>query len=164
MAIAVSLDELVKASRRIVFATPVSSYSRWETLGDQRRIVTFTTLRVDEPVEDDSSSTEHVVRTLGGRVGNLGQIVHGEPLFIKNQPGLLFLRDGQKADEGLRFVAVRAQGHYLLQADTKGIIRVRPSPNRAELVQRGTSAIQVLSNRTVPEARALVLETLKHAR
>src|SRR5687768_4641577 len=76
---ALSLSELVKRSRFAVLATALSQESSWQQVGDSRRIVTTTRTRVDELVTGEKPETSEIlVRTLGGRVGKIGQMVEGE--------------------------------------------------------------------------------------
>ena len=70
---AIDLSELVRASQIVVVGTAVESHAQWETLGKQRRIVTYTRVRVDQQVAGAPASGDVWVRTLGGRVGNIGQ-------------------------------------------------------------------------------------------
>ena len=44
------LEELVRRSTHIVRGKPLEAYSEWARFGDERRIVTYTRLRVDEPL------------------------------------------------------------------------------------------------------------------
>ena len=79
VAIAASLEDLARASTVIARVTPVERTSAWE----DGRIVTTTRVRVDEVVAGSvaGSTRELRVRTLGGRVDTIGQIVEGEASF-----------------------------------------------------------------------------------
>ncbi|HLV22757.1 MAG TPA: hypothetical protein VKZ49_17825 [Polyangiaceae bacterium] len=152
---AIGLEELVSASDTVLLATPLSSESRWEVVARRRRIVTYTRVRVDEALVADPKSTEELVRTLGGRVGDIGQVVHGEAVLGVAERSVLFL--GRPTEQGARVVTAMAQGHYPLLADPKGALRLRPSPRLGELLERkGQSAVDLLSGRSLPEATRLI--------
>ena len=86
-----SLKELVQQSRTVVVATPLGGSSSWERVGGSRRIVTRTRIRVDQLVRgQDPDSSEMVVRTLGGSVGKIGQLVEGQAELRAGQSTLLF--------------------------------------------------------------------------
>jgi len=155
-ALAVSLDELVSRSRGIFFGRPLDAHSRWEDVGGGRRIVTYTRVEVEEPLEGELDS-EYLVRTLGGKVGDIGQIVHGEALLRVGEDNLLFLR---KTRDGAHVVTARAQGQYPLMDDDRGTRRLSRSPRVAHLVNEENSAAHVLVGRTTSEARRLVLDAL----
>jgi hypothetical protein len=88
---ALTLPELVRQTERVVLATPLQAESRWETVGRARRIVTYTRLRVDETLHGSQAESEVMVRTLGGKVGKIGQIVHGEALLSPHEQSVLFI-------------------------------------------------------------------------
>jgi len=155
-ALAASLDELVKRSDQIFFGRPLQASSRWADVGAGRRIVTYTTVQVEEPLEGDAQA-EYVVRTLGGKVGDVGQLVHGEASLRIGEDNLIFLH---RARNGDHVVTARAQGQYPLRADDRGTRRLRQSPRIAYLVNDEKSAAHVLVGRTVSEARRVVLDAL----
>ena len=155
-ALAASLDELVKRSQQIFFGRPLEASCRWTDVGAGRRIVTYTTVQVEEPLEGDVQA-EYVVRTLGGKVGDVGQLVHGEAMLRIGEDNLIFLR---RARNGDHVVTARAQGQYPLRADDRGTRRLLRSPRVADLVNDEESAAHVLVGRTVPQARRIVLEAL----
>src|SRR5690606_13537166 len=94
----------------VLLGEAVESYSQWETVGQRRRIVTFTRVLVAEGVLGNPE-LEVLVQTLGGRVGKIGQIVHGEAVLKLRERSLLFLQD---SSEGITRVTAMAQGHYRL--------------------------------------------------
>ena len=155
---AVTLPELVRASARAVVATTLSAKGRFEQVGGRRRIVTYSRLRIDEVVGGPADGSELWVRTLGGRVGDLGQVVHGEAVLLVNEPCLLFLAAGA---EGALTVTALGQGHYPIRPDARGERRTAPSPRLAELIGQG--AVQALSGRPVAEATGVVRKAW-HAR
>jgi hypothetical protein len=155
-ALAVSLDELVSRSRGVFFGRPLDAHSRWESIGGGRRIVTYTRVQVQEPLEGELEA-EYLVRTLGGKVGKIGQLVHGEALLRAGEDNLLFFRTTR---DGAHVITARAQGQYPLIADERGTRRLHRSPRVANLVNEEKSAAHVLVGRTMSEARRVVLDAL----
>lgn len=160
---AVSLSELVHRSEHAVLVTPRTISSQWETVGRRRRIVSYTVLQVDGALDGRSpDSGEMVVRTLGGRVGDIGQVVHGEAVFRHGLASAMFL---EKIEAELYSVTAMAQGHYPLHADDRGTVRLHKSPRVAELLQYSEAAVQKLHTRTIVESQQLILQELHpHAR
>jgi hypothetical protein len=153
---AVSLQDLVQRSSRIVRSTPLDSFARSETIGGTQHVVTYSRLRVEEAIHGDSPESEILVRTLGGTLGALGEIVHGEAELALNQPCVVFLRTSA---EGVELVTAMAQGHYPLSADSRGTLRLRASRNLPQLLRGAApvSAVEQLAGLGVNEARSLIL-------
>ncbi len=155
VAIAVSLEDLARASSVIARVTPLDRRSAWE----DGRIVTTTRVRVDEIVAGAvaSGTRELRVRTLGGRVDKIGQIVEGEASFASSEPSIVFLSalSGPLAEP--RFVvAGRAQGQLLVKRDVQGreIVRIGAVGELVERrvrppLQRGGQRITVLEGTLV---------------
>jgi len=156
-AVALTLPELVGQSHRILLGTPESTSSRWEPIGGSRRIVSYTRVVVDEDL-DGTGDGVCLVRTLGGVVGEQGQIVHGEAQLRDGGHALVFLR---RSASGALVVTGRAQGHYPLRTDSRGVVRLRPSPVLPQLVGEADGAVKRLVNRTLDEARSLVREATR---
>lgn len=116
VSVALSMEDVARGSSVVVRATPIDQSSAWEN----GRIVTDTRLHVDRVVAGEApSSSEIHVRTLGGNVGNVGQIVEGEAqLNIKKTTSLVFLLP-QGQDRSHFVVNGRAQGQLLLAKDAK---------------------------------------------
>jgi hypothetical protein len=158
----VSLAELVKASDLVAIGTPVDSYSLWETVGNRRRIVTYTRVRIDETVGTPRTEPELLVRTLGGQVGTIGQIVHGEPVVAIGHRAMIFVRRGQ---DGTARVTARTQGYYPLSVDSGGALRLARPPAGAHLVGTARdpsgSAMERLVGLTTSDATRLVLSVMR---
>jgi hypothetical protein len=155
---ALSLPELVGTCRFALVGTAIDAYSRWETVGDSRRIVSYHRVEVAYPIDGrPPAETSLMVRTLGGRVGSIGQLVHGEAKLDIDAPSVLFL---SPAHDGVMGVTAMAQGHYPLIADGQRVLRLQVSPNIPELVNRPGSAVERLVRRSLPEAETLVFESL----
>ena len=114
VSIAVAFDALVKdADGGVAIATPTDAKAVWEG----GRIVTYTKLRVDQSVAGETQPGQEVwVRTLGGVVGKIGQLVDGEPVFTPNSQSLLFLRH---FSQGTYEVSARAQGQFPIVVDAQ---------------------------------------------
>lgn len=118
VSIAVPFENLVKDSDAVAVITPSEQKAIWE----DGRIYTYTRVKVDQGVAGDiGTSTDGWVRTMGGVVGKIGQLVDGEPVFVSGKPSLLFLR---KFNAGEVYeVSARAQGQYPVSVDAKTKVR-----------------------------------------
>ncbi len=158
VSVLMSVDELMQLSNDVVVATAVERKSQWEDLPSGRRIVTYTRLVVDETVTG-SGRSEIWVRTLGGKVGRLGQIVSGEAEIALDARALLFLADvDDGAGHTITIVTGRAQGHFPL--DESGAEPVlKASPDAGLLLPRrgpAVSAQEVLVGKKLGEARPVL--------
>lgn len=122
VSIAVGFDALVKDADVVAVITPGETKSVWE----DGRIYTYTKVKVDQGIAGEvGAGADGWVRTMGGVVGKIGQLVDGEPVFVAGKPSLLFLRKF-KASEVYE-VSARSQGQYPVTLDertkTKKIIR-----------------------------------------
>lgn len=104
--IAVGFDALVTDADAVAVVMPDEARSVWE----EGRIYTYTRLRVTDGVAGDTGGREVWVRTMGGVVGKIGQLVDGEPVFTPGKPALLFLRRFKSG--GTWEVSARAQGQF----------------------------------------------------
>jgi hypothetical protein len=134
---------------------PLEASSRFENVGDMRHIVTYTRLRIDDAIYGDSGESEILVRTLGGHVDKLGEIVHGEAQLIPNEACVLF---SQTNADGIELVTEMAQGHYPLVSDQYGALRLHASRNMPHLVGNPAGAAAQLSGLEFARARALIRE------
>jgi hypothetical protein len=152
------LPQLVGLSQYALVGTPKEASSRWETVGSSRRIVTYSWLEVSHPIDGrPPPETSLLLRTLGGTVGDIGQLVHGEARLELGAPAVVFLTpDG----DGVLGVTAMAQGHYPLAFESDKIARLRPSPDMPALVDVAGCAVQRLVRRTVVEAEQLVSEIM----
>ena len=152
---AVSLPDLVQRSSRIARSLPLDSFARSEDIGGTRHIVTYTRLRLDEVIHGAANEPEILVRTLGGTVGDLGEIVHGEAELALNQACVVFL---QTDSNGVELVTAMAQGHYPL-SDDSGSARLHASRNMPRLLRgaNASAAVEQLDGLRFGDARALIL-------
>jgi hypothetical protein len=102
----VTWDALVRGSTAAAIVTPSDARAVWEG----GRICTYTHLHVDRAVAGDLATGDDAwVRTLGGVVGKIGQVVDGEASFAPGRPSLLFLR---RDAVGVLDVTARGQGQF----------------------------------------------------
>jgi hypothetical protein len=127
VAAALTLDDLAGHAERIDVARLVGRTSAWE----EGRIFTSWRLDVVRHVAGTTGTAgeEIVVRTRGGVVDRIGQLVEGEATFSADRPTLAFFT---KADGGAFVVVGRAQGTYavanetLVRLPSSGLVLVRP--------------------------------------
>jgi hypothetical protein len=123
VSIAVGYEALVKDADSVGVVTPIDSKTVWE----EGRIVTYTHVKVDQSVAGDlGTGADGWVRTLGGVVGKIGQLVDGEPVFTASRSSLVFLRKFKGT--GTWEVAARAQGQYPIVVDDTD--KTRPAGQR----------------------------------
>lgn len=155
--VALTLPELVEKSDAVVVALPKSKVSRWEG----GRIITYTTIAVDTAIGGTHKAGESlVVRTLGGQVGDIGQIAHGEAVLPLDKPVLLFLRPTlaeAKAPPGALSVVGMSQGAMPIEVGTDKIARIvakpldlvlLPKPGETKVVPASAS----LAGKALPDA------------
>jgi hypothetical protein len=112
VSIAVAFDTLVKDADSVAVITAGDQSSVWE----DGRIYTYTKVHVDQGVAGElGAGADGWVRTMGGVVGKIGQLVDGEPVFVKDKPSLIFMRKFKAG--GVYEVAARAQGQYPVTID-----------------------------------------------
>lgn len=155
-----SLSDLARRSRHALIGLALSTECRWEYVGAKKRIVTYTRVRVDEPLAGDTTDSEIWVRTLGGKVGKVGQIVHGEAMLLLGERSLLFLATSK---DGVLEVTEMAQGHFPIRPDASGTERLAPSPRLSELRDAEQSAARTLVGKIVPDASSLVRKAWRNA-
>jgi len=164
--------ELVEKSNAVAVITPLEQTAGWE----DGRIATYTRARVDRLVAGKLGS-EVWVRTIGGHVGRIAQIVEGEPAFALGMPSLVFLRShldpitGQPA--GIFGVAEGAQGQFPI-AGGEGRQRLTLArdvgalvpPHPASAGNDARPARDVLADRALGDAAGEIAAvwTLTHAR
>ncbi len=154
---ALDLPALVSASNRIVVAEPVASESRWEQVGGQRRIVTYTRIRVtDTVVGNAEAGDEFEIRTLGGRVGEIAQAVMGEAKLRAGQASVLFLN--RKAEGSWQIVGM-SQGHFPVKIDESGTARLAIGRRDLKLLGAEQSAVTLVAGMELREAIALIRAT-----
>jgi hypothetical protein len=143
-----TLPELVEKSDSIVVALPKSKVSKWEG----GRIVTYTTIAIDTAVAGAAKAGDTlVVRTLGGVVGDVGQIAHGEAVLPLDKPIMLFLRASVAEKSAQKTLAVvgMAQGAMSLEVGTDKVTRVVARPMDLVLVPKPSDPKAVAASATL---------------
>jgi hypothetical protein len=156
----VPLNALVWKSEHILVGVPQKGESVWENTAGGSRIATYTRVAIVQPIDGRSTAeTSILVRTLGGRVGDVGQIVNGEAELERDRPAVFFLR---RTGDSLFALTAMAQGHYPLTPDSQRVPRLSASPKLAQMVAEVKEAAVVrLSGTTVTECEQLVWQELK---
>lgn len=158
LARAVALSELVSRSQHVLVAEPLDGESVWEQVGKRRHIVTYTRVRALELLGGQAPPHEELmVRTLGGRVGDLAELVHGEATLTLGARSVLFTMPSR----GALTVTAMAQGHYPLVRDQVGAERLQRSPAAVELMREPGSAVQRLSGLDLESTRQLLRQVQK---
>ncbi|HEY4011791.1 MAG TPA: hypothetical protein VGM06_00520 [Polyangiaceae bacterium] len=155
VAVAITWDDLLRTSAAAVVVTPIESTAVWEN----GRIRTYTRMHIEQSVAGElASGSTTWVRTLGGVVGKIGQLVEGEATFVQGQRSLLFL---QPAPAGSYEVTARAQGQFpIMSLGGQAAPRVVRSGSAGALVapwlkassQGNRLASEVLHDRPVGDA------------
>ncbi len=149
-----SLEELVQRSGFIVVLSALDSESHYEEIGGRRSIVTDTRVRVEDVLAKAApAAQELLVRTLGGRIGGVGEIVHGQPAISAASPDVAFLKLG--ADGAHWFVGM-AQGHYPLVGQTRAERQLIHSAQLPEIRDYEQCAVRQLSGLKLTRATELV--------
>jgi hypothetical protein len=153
---AISLVELARLSRHAIVGVPLGGYSVHEVVGGRSRIVTYTRIRVEESLAGEHPATsELVVRTLGGRVGDIAEIVHGAARLEYGRHAVVFLRP---VSNDVLAVTAETQGYYALERQGQGAPLLRSSRELAALIDAAQGAVVRLRGRSLSEARALIRE------
>jgi hypothetical protein len=148
-----TIADLLRKSTSTVVLTAIAQRSSWVTLAGSKRIITDTEARVEELVAGvDPSASRIMLRTLGGRVGNIGQVVEGEAELSVGETSLSFLTQFEPA---IYAVTAMAQGHYPVvnQAGSRVLVANRVLP---ALLKRTGSAVERLAGKKLVDALALV--------
>jgi hypothetical protein len=148
VSIAVGYDALVQDADSVGVVTPTETKSVWE----DGRIVTYTRVKVEQGVAGElGTGGEGWVRTMGGVVGKIGQMVDGEPVFTTGKTSLIFLRKFKQG--GTWEVSARAQGQY--PVITEELAQASPLPPRkVRKVTRSTSVGVLYPPKAVAQAAA----------
>jgi len=110
----VVLDGLVEESNAACVVTPALAKSVWEN----GRIYTYTQVRVERTLAGTVSGAEVWVQTMGGTVGEIGQLVDGEAVLIPGKTSLLFLKAAPTTSSfGGYVVTARGQGQFPVVTD-----------------------------------------------
>lgn len=116
VAIALTVDDVARASEVVARVTALDATSAWE----DGRIVTTTRVRLDRVLAGGAGVSREVrVRTLGGVVDGVGQVVEGEPAFSPSTSSIVFLAPA-RAGASTFAVVGRAQGQLVVARAASG--------------------------------------------
>lgn len=163
MAIALSLTELVHRSEHAAVGISVDAFSRWELVAERKRIVTYSVIDVERPLDGRPLGKGPIlVRTLGGIVNGVGQVVHGEAVIPLGERTALFLRS---VTPDFHSVIAMAQGAYPVRTDDRGVRRLHAVLEALELRGAGAdAAVHRLDGKTPEDAEALVAGEMARGR
>jgi hypothetical protein len=152
---ALSLEALLVESETVSVVIALAAECHYETIGSRRVIVTDTRVRIERTLGGRSTAdSECLVRSLGGIVGERGELVDGQAVLPLGRRALVFL--GRSAPS-LYFVTGMAQGHFPLVRARDGIERLRRSPHLPRLLSSGTvPAAELLVDRTLDQAASSI--------
>lgn len=163
VAVEMGLSHLVKVASSVVVATPVESRSEWVEEDGRQRIVTWHRLQTERVVAGALPTTgETWVRTLGGRVGDIGQKVEGEAVLPQGKRMVLFL---MARPDGRAVVAGMGQGAWMVVRGLDGVERLEPQKQRGVLVPNKLreSAQALLTGRVLDDVLRII-QTAHQAR
>jgi hypothetical protein len=161
VSVTVLFDELVQKASAAAVVTRAEQRGLWE----DGRIVTYTRVHVDRLVAGQLAG-DVWVRTLGGAVGGIGQIVEGEATFPPGRPSLVFLRPHlapvSRAPTGAFAAVEGAQGEFPIATGEEQPPRltlardigalVPPAPGRTPTAGPARLARDVLRDRPLEDA------------
>jgi len=111
VSVAVLFDGLVAESASVDVVTPSEAHAVWE----DGRIYTYTRVHVETAVAGSLTSGSDVwVQTMGGEIGDIGQLVEGEAVLVPGKSSMLFLKPAQS---GTFVVTARGQGQFPVRID-----------------------------------------------
>ncbi len=150
VAIAVSWENLLHESTAAAVLTAAEARSVWEN----GRIYTYTHVHVDRALSGElAAGADAWVRTMGGVVGEIGQMVEGEAVLVAGEQSVLFLHPGPA---GAFEVTARGQGQLAVVKDGLEL--------RARVVVRGNVGKIVLPRVVAPAVAPLLAADLLHDR
>lgn len=157
----IPLSVMVEQSMLVVVATPVSHQARVVASGSRQRVVTDFTLEVAWTLRgEDCAGKDIVVRTLGGTVGAVGQIVYGEARLVLGQSNLLFLVIGR---DGTYSVLGMAQGQFPLEPTEGDDWQLRSSDGLHGVLDVQRSVARTLAGRRLSEIPAILSSSRESA-
>ncbi|OQB13518.1 MAG: hypothetical protein BWY17_02795 [Deltaproteobacteria bacterium ADurb.Bin207] len=149
------LSYLAKTAHRVIVGVPVENMSVWESTEGGRRIVTYHRVQISAHIVGDGER-EVWVRTLGGVVEGIGQLVHGAASLRPQQPVLLFLVE--RVDKTYSVVGME-QGSFPVRIDkTRMTVESRRMAHAPLAGKPGVKPASVLEGLSLGEARRLIME------
>jgi hypothetical protein len=150
-----SLKAMVGRSQHVLLLTALESHCLYTEIAGRRAIVTETRLYIDDVIAKETPSDgELVIRTLGGQLDGVGELVHGQAEFSQGGQCVTFLTRG---DDDTLWVTGMAQGHFPVDSTTSEQ-RLTASPHLPAIRDWEGCAVRALVGRALPEARQLILK------
>ena len=152
------LRSMIAQSEHVVLLTALESRCLSIPIGGRPALITETRLRVEDAfAQRVPKSSELLVRTLGGVLDGVGELVHGQAEFARAVRCLAFLTRGP--DDSL-WVTGMAQGHFPVSEAT-GAPLLAASPHLPTLRDFEHSAVRTLVGQNLLNARHLVEENAR---
>jgi hypothetical protein len=149
-----TLKQLSLRATAIVALRALDSSSHYEDIAGRRLIVTDTRVRIEDVLAKGAPrDRELLVRTLGGRVGGMRELVLGQPALSLARSDVAFLQLGS---DGAHWFTGMAQGHYPLVDTEQGELALGVSPQVPEIRDLEGSAVRALAGRKLGVARGLI--------
>ena len=152
-----TLRELVSRSHHVLVGTPGESRCVYLVIGGRRMVVTETQLRVEGALAKAAPSERVItVRTLGGQLDGVGELVDGQAELQRGELCAGFLERGP---DGACWFTGMAQGHYPIQSN-EGALLLRASPKLPTIRDWERSAVKQLNGARLGDAERLVAEAV----
>ncbi len=150
------LRTMIAQSEHVVLLTGIEARCLSIEIGGRPSLVTETRLRVEDAfAQRVPESDELLVRTLGGVLDGVGELVHGQAEFSRAVQCLTFLTRGP--DDSL-WVTGMAQGHYPIRTAQDAEPLLSASPHLPTLRDFQHSAVRALVGQNLRNARNLLEE------
>jgi hypothetical protein len=157
VSIPVTFDDLLRRSSAVAIVVATEQHATWES----GRIVTYTRLRVDRLIAG-ILPPELWVRTMGGAVGPVGQLVEGEATFAVGGSSLVFVHPHADGSTPASFGIVEgAQGQFALIESPAKALRIAAAPGLGGLTEPSGSArlaLDVLVGRSLDDAARFIAQ------
>lgn len=153
------LRSMIAQSEHVVLLTGLDSRCLSISIAGRPTIVTEARLRVEEVLTKQApNGVELLVRSLGGVLDGVGELVHGQAEFARDAQCLAFL---SRAPDASLWVTGMAQGHYPIATPTSAEALLSASPHLAALRDFEHSAVKSLVGQKLQQARRLIEESAR---
>lgn len=110
-----TVNDLTAASEVVAVGRVTDKVSHFSA--DGKRIETTVTVRVEEVVKGETTSSTVTIRHPGGEVGELGMKVSDMPAFTAGEKVVVFVKSAADDDSGVFSMTGKAQGKYTVTAE-----------------------------------------------
>jgi matrixin len=159
VSVTVTFDDLIQRASAAAVVIPVEQYTTWE----EGRIATYTHVRVDRLVVGRLPA-DLWLRTLGGAVGRIAQLVEGEATFTTGAASLVFVHPHGEGSAQTYGIVEGAQGQFPIET-MEGRPRLAASRGLGALLRApGSSrpARDVLLDRSLEDAVRAIADSWWH--